>query len=312
MKRDPHRSDLGEFLKARRAELSPADVGMPDGGPRRVQGLRREEVAVLAAISTDYYTRLEQGRIQASPSVLASLARVLRLDDAERTYLHELAARNAYRPPPPAPHPTVKPQVQRLLDDLAHTPAFAIGPRTEIAAWNTMGAALIADFGKIPEEQRYFIRLLVTDPAMRELYVDWESVTRLSIAQMRMHNASHPDDPKLTELVDLLSEQDRDFRQWWSAHDVAIRGAGEKHLRHPVVGDLFLDWNAITWAADPGLQIIVWTAEPESASHEGLRRLASWAADRTSTGSATDGGQAGSPQPRVPTGESGPSRPHVR
>ncbi|KQV13831.1 helix-turn-helix domain-containing protein [Kitasatospora sp. Root107] len=279
MKRDPHRNDLGEFLKARRAELTPADVGLPDGGPRRVAGLRREEVAVLAAISTDYYSRLEQGRMPASPAVLASLAQVLRLDNDQRAYLYELAAKDDYRPPRPAPRPRVQAQLQRMLDDMAHTPAFVIGPRTEVVAWNAMGAALITDFARIPEQQRYYIRLLITDPAMRELYADWEGVTRLAIAQMRMHNANNPGDAKLAELVGELSVQDAQFRQWWAAHHVATRGTGTKHLRHPAVGDLYLDWNAVTWAADPDLQIIVWTAEPATPTHDGLRLLATWAAD---------------------------------
>lgn len=283
MNRDLHRSDLGAFLKARRAELDPASVGLPAAGPRRVAGLRREEVAVLAAISTDYYSRLEQGRIQASPSVLESLARVLRLDDDQRTYMYELAATHDYRPPRRVPRPKVQPQLQRMLDDLALTPAFVIGPRTEIVAWNALGAAMITDFGQIPEKQRYYIRLLITDPAMRELYADWEGVTRLAIAQLRMHNANNPGDAKLAELVGELSVQDDQFRQWWAAHDVATRDTGTKHLRHPVVGDLHLDWNAVTWAADPDLQIIIWTAEPGTASYDGLRLLASWAADPART-----------------------------
>jgi transcriptional regulator with XRE-family HTH domain len=279
MKRDVHRNDLGEFLKARRAELTPATVGLPDGGSRRVAGLRREEVAVLAAISTDYYSRLEQGRMPASPAVLASLAQVLRLDDDQRDYLYELAAKDEYRPPRRAPRPKVQAQLQRMLDDMAHTPAFVIGPRTEVVAWNAMGAALVTDFAKIPGAHRYYIRMLFADPAMRELYADWEGVTRLAIAQLRMHNANNPGDPKLAELVGELSLHEARFRQWWADHHVATRGTGTKHLRHPVVGDLHLDWNALTWAADPDLQIIVWTAEPGSPTHDALRLLASWAAD---------------------------------
>ncbi|MDT0321921.1 helix-turn-helix transcriptional regulator [Streptomyces millisiae] len=288
MKRDPRRHDLGEFLKARRAELAPAVVGLPDGGPRRVAGLRREEIAVLAAISTDYYARLEQGRIQPSPSVLESLARVLHLDDDQRAYLYELAANNEFRAPRRPSHPRVQPQLQRMLDDMAHTPAFVIGPRTEIVAWNAMAAALITDFGKIPEKQRYYIRLLITDPAMRDLYADWEGVTRLAIAQMRMHNTNNPGDVRLAALVGELSAQDEQFRRWWGAHDVAVRDTGNKHLRHPVVGSLYLDWNAVTWAADPDLQIIVWTAEPGTPTHDSLRVLASWSADSSrSTRSST-------------------------
>ncbi|MGY0488232.1 helix-turn-helix domain-containing protein [Streptomyces sp. WG-D5] len=280
MKHDPQRDDLGAFLKARRTELTLTAVGLPDdGSQRRVKGLRREEVAMLAAISTDYYTRLEQGRIPASPSVLASLARTLRLNDDQRAYMYGLAARDDYRPPRPPSHSTVQPQLQRMLDDLALSPAFVIGPRTEIVAWNVMGAALITDFGEIPEEHRYFVRLLVTDPTMRTLYADWEEVTRLAIAQMRMHNANSPDDAQLTRLVDELSDRDAQFRQWWTAHHVATRDTGTKHLRHPVVGDLYLDWNAVTWAADPNLQMIVWSAEPGSPSHDALRLLATWASD---------------------------------
>jgi transcriptional regulator with XRE-family HTH domain len=283
MARDPVRSELGEFLKARRADLDPVAVGLPEGGARRVPGLRREEVAVLASISTDYYSRLEQGRIQASPSVLASLARVLRLDEDQRAYMYELAAKDDYRPPPRRRRPKVQPQLQRMLDDLALTPAFVIGPRTEIVAWNALAAAMITDFGRIPERQRYYIRLLITDPAMRELYADWEDVTRLAIAQMRMHNVNNPGDPKLAEIVGELSILDVQFRQWWAAHNVAMRDTGSKHLRHPVVGNLHLDWNAVTWAADPDLQIIVWTAEPGTPSHDNLRLLASWAADPADT-----------------------------
>jgi transcriptional regulator with XRE-family HTH domain len=280
MNAGPHRNDLGEFLKARRAELDPGAVGLPEVGQRRVPGLRREEVALLAAISTDYYSRLEQGRIQASPAVLASLSQVLRLDDDQRAYLYELAAKDDFRPPARrAPQPKAVPQLQRMLDDMPHTPAFVIGPRTEIVAWNTMGAALITDFGQIPEKQRYYIRLLITDPAMRTLYADWEGVTRLAIAQMRMHNATNPGDVELADIVGELSIVDAQFAQWWAAHDVAVRDTGVKHLRHPVVGDLHLDWNAVTWAADPDLQIIVWTAEPGTPSHDNLRLLASWAAD---------------------------------
>lgn len=290
MTRDSNRNDLGDFLKARRSELSPADVGLPtDGQARRVAGLRREEVAVLAAISTDYYTRLEQGRIQASPSVLASLSQVLRLDPDQRAYLHELAGRRNHHPDRRHASQQVDPRLQRMLDDMTHTPAFVIGPRTEVVAWNTMGAALITDFAKIPYEPRYYIRLLFADPAMRDLYADWEGVTRLAIAQMRMHNAAHPGDPQLATLVDELSAEYPLFRQWWADHQVASRGTGTKHLHHPVVGDLTLDWNAVTWAADPNLQIIVWTAEADTPSHDGLRLLATWTADRAArtTGAKT-------------------------
>jgi transcriptional regulator with XRE-family HTH domain len=294
MTRDPNRNDLGDFLKARRSEVSPAEVGLPTGGQaRRVTGLRREEVALLAAISIDYYTRLEQGRIQASPSVLASLSQALRLDQDQHTYLHELASRHIPRRQHRPARYQAQPQLQRMLQDMAHTPAFVIGPRTEVVAWNAMGAALITDFAKIPQGQRYYIRLLFTDPAMRELYADWEDVTRLAIAQLRMHNCAHPDDATLSALIDELSAGYPQFRRWWADHHVAARGTGTKQLHHPVVGDLTLDWNAVTWGAQPDLQIIVWTAEVNSPSSDGLRLLAGWTAENTTRSTSTTRTTAG-------------------
>ncbi|MEV7391590.1 helix-turn-helix domain-containing protein [Streptomyces sp. NPDC091215] len=280
MSRDLHLNELGEFLKARRASLSPADVGLPTTGeqPRRVAGLRREEVALLASISTEYYARIEQGRLQASAPVLTDLARVLRLNTDQRTYLFELAAKNEL--PPRSTRQQVEPQLQFLLDDLATTPAVVIGRRTDVLAWNQLGAALFADFGNIPEDRRTFIRMLFTDPALRALYADWEEVAHLAIAQLRMANARHPGDPKLTALVQELSATDAQFRKWWTEHHVAIRTVGTKRLRHPVVGELTLGWNTLGCAADPDQQIIAWTALPGSPSYDALRLLASWAADQ--------------------------------
>ncbi|MFF4121007.1 helix-turn-helix domain-containing protein [Streptomyces sp. NPDC001714] len=288
MSRDPHLNQLGEFLKARRAELNPAELGFPETGQqRRVPGLRREEVAVLAVVSTDYYTRVEQGRLQPSAPLLAELARVLRLNEDQRAYLFDLAGRSL--PPRGSERQQVSPQLQRMLDDLTTTPAFVIGRRTEVVGWNRLAAALFADFGQIPEPERLYVRLLITDPAMHRLYADWDEVTRLAVAQLRMENARYPDDPRLTALVDGLSARDTRFRQWWAAHDVALRTAGTKRLRHPVVGDLTLDWHTLACTTDPDQHIIVWTAPPDSPSHDGLRLLASWAADQNlaASGSAT-------------------------
>lgn len=289
MRSTGHPNELSDFLKARRAELRPAEVGIAhSGGSRKVAGLRREEIAGLAAISTDYYTRLEQGRIHPSPAVLASLARAFRLDQAQESYLYELAGAEAAPATREAPGVAATPLLQAFLDDLTHTPAFGIGPRTEIVVWNAMGSALVTDFGAIPVEHRQYIRLLLTDPRMREFYADWDEVTELSIAQMRRYNASHPDDPELAQLVRELSELDPFFRHWWERHRVAPRTTGAKHLRHPVVGDLYLHWNAVTWNAEPDLQIIVWTAEPGSLSEERLRQLAATLPRPTSGSEASD------------------------
>ena len=257
-----HRSELGEFLRARRGELSPRQVGLPEAGAvRRVPGLRREEVAQLAVISTDYYTRLEQGRIQASAQVLSTIARVLQLDDDQRDYLFELAGKDTARPRRRA-RQKVQPPLQRVLDDLVSTPAIVIGRRMDILAWNPLAAALLTDFSRIPDKKRNYIRLVFTDPAARTLYEDWETVARTTVAQLRMEAADSPDDPELTALVGELAVQDAQFRR-----------------HHPVVGDLTLDWNALICATDRDQQLITWTAEPGSPSHDALRMLASWAAE---------------------------------
>ncbi|MEU9208630.1 helix-turn-helix domain-containing protein [Streptomyces sp. NPDC048415] len=279
MTSNAHLNELGEFLKARRAELSPRTVGLPDtGGPRRVAGLRREEVALLAAISTDYYTRLEQGRIQASASVLAALAGVLHLGDDQRDYLFELAGKGIARPRRRTVQ-KVQPQLQRLLDDLTATPAMVVGRRMDVLTWNPLAAALVTDFAEIPEKQRNYIRLLFTDPAMKSLYPEWETVARGAVAQLRMEAAKYPDDPRLTALVGELSVRDAHFRQWWGAHHVSALTVGTKTLNHPVAGELVLDWDTLTCSTDPDQQVIIWTAAAGTPTHERLRFLASWAAE---------------------------------
>ncbi|MFI6374412.1 helix-turn-helix domain-containing protein [Streptomyces sp. NPDC050546] len=285
MNRNPHLNELGEFLKARRAELTPSEVGLRGGQRRRVRGLRREEVALLAAISTEYYARIEQGRLQASAPLLNELAQVLRLNEDQRTYLFELAAKDTVRLSTSRDRQQVDTQLQRMLDDLTATPAFVIGRRTDILGWNQLAAALWTDFARYPVRERVFVRLLFTEPWMRELYADWEEVTRLAIAQLRMESARYPGDRALTALVDELSDRDAQFRQWWTEHDVAARGKGTKKLRHQVVGELTLDWDTLTCATDPEQHIIVWTAAPGSPTYDGLRLLASWATDQNLTAS---------------------------
>ncbi|WP_105971141.1 helix-turn-helix domain-containing protein [Streptomyces geranii] len=287
MNRNPHLNELGEFLKARRGELSPTEVGLRGGQRRRVSGLRREEVALLAAISTEYYTRIEQGRLQASVPLLEEIAQVLRLNDDQRTYLLDLAVKQTARSSMSDDRQQVDTQLQRMLDDLTTSPAFVIGRRTDILGWNQLAAALWTDFGTYPEPERVFLRLLITEPWMRELYADWEEVTRLAIAQLRMESARYPGEPRLAALVHELSARDTQFRQWWTAHDVAIRGKGIKKLRHPIVGELTLDWNTLTCGTDPDQHIIVWNAEPGTPSHDALQLLSSWTTNQESTTSDT-------------------------
>ncbi|WP_371583928.1 helix-turn-helix domain-containing protein [Streptomyces sp. NBC_01314] len=274
MTSDAHLNGLGEFLKVRRAELTPRTVGLPDTGGRRVPGLRREEVALLAAISVDYYTRLEQGRIQPSASVLAALAHVLHLDDHQRDHLFELAGRQRARHRRPAVQ-KAHPQLCRLLDDLSVSPGVVIGRSMDILAWNPLAAALVTDFAKVPEDKRNCVRILFEDPSMRTLYADWRAVARGCVSHLRMMAAKYPDDPRLTSLVGELSVQDRDFGQWWGSRHMPSRRLGMKRFHHPVVGELVLDWDTFTCGSDPHQELVVWTAEPGTPSYDGLRDLAS-------------------------------------
>ncbi|MFI6374424.1 helix-turn-helix transcriptional regulator [Streptomyces sp. NPDC050546] len=276
MRHEPSLEELGAFLRARRAQLSPGTAGLPHStAPRRVPGLRREEVARLAAISTDYYARLEQGRVQASEAVLDVLAQVLRLGGDQREYLLTLAGKTA---PPTEGRSTrqeVHPQMRRLLDDLTLTAGFVIGHNTDLLAWNAMAAALVMDFGRIPEEERNYVRMVFTEPAIRVLYRDWEAMARLAVSHLRMDSRRNPRDPRLTALVEELSAVDPQFRLWWTSHDVAARAGGTRLLRHPVVGDLALERSTFMCAEDPRQQLVVWTAEPGTPTSDALRYLAS-------------------------------------
>lgn len=281
---DPHLNELGEFLRARRAELTPQAAGLAETTAiRRVPGLRREEVAQLAAISTDYYTRLEQGRIKASVPVLSALARVLRLDDGQRAYLFRLAGKHTSRPRRRTAQ-KVRPQLQRMLDQLTEVPAVIFGRRMDILAWNSLAAALLADFAELPPERRNYVRLLFTEPGFREQLRDWEVVARYSVAHLRMEAAEHPDDPALASLVGELSVQDADFRKWWAEHQVATKAICTMGISHPVVGEIALNWDMFTHDGEPDQQLVLWTTEPGSASHEAVKLLSSWsAAERTSS-----------------------------
>jgi transcriptional regulator with XRE-family HTH domain len=275
VRRDPSLDELGAFLKARRAQLSPEDVGLAGTGePRRVPGLRREEVAQLAAISTDYYTRLEQGRVPASAAVLDALSQVLHLDDDQHDYLLTLAGKTALPTAGRRARQEVQPQLRSLLDDFTLTAGFVIGRNTDLLAWNAMAAALVTDFGRIPEDERNYVRLLFTEPTIRVLYRDWEDMARRAVSHLRMDSRRDPHDPGLTALVEELSALDPQFRLWWTSHEVSVRAGGTRLLRHPVVGDLTFQRSTFTCAEDPEQQLVVWTAEPGTQTYEALRSLA--------------------------------------
>jgi transcriptional regulator with XRE-family HTH domain len=278
----PVPGEVGAFLKARRAQLSPRDVGLPEEGTRRkVNGLRREEVAQVAAISVDYYTRLEQGRVQASASVLATLARALRLDEDQQAYLYEIAGKTDARPRRRRTAQRARPAMRRLLAQLTGAPAVVLGRRMDILAWNPMAVALFTDFGQYPAGRRNYVRLLFTDPAVRGLHAEWEHDASDAVAALRMEAAKDPDDPELARLVGDLSVQDPDFRTWWAERRVSSASYGTKHYRHRTVGDVTLDCDTWDSPDGSGQRLMVLTAEPGSPSDDALRILASWSADQS-------------------------------
>ncbi|MFE9899140.1 helix-turn-helix domain-containing protein [Streptomyces achromogenes] len=281
---------LGAFLKARRAQLTPRECGLSEAGSgRRVAGLRREEVARLAAISVDYYTRLEQGRVRASAPVLATLTRALRLDEDQQEYLYELAGRSDDRPPRRRPAQRLRPAMRRLLDQLTHTPALVLGERLDILAWNQAAVAVYTDFAAVPADRRNYVYLLFSDPVVRGMHRDWEHDARDALAALRREAAADPDDPDLARLVGELITRDPDFGTWWAEHRVITAAYGTKRYRHPLVGDLTLDCD--TWASPDGSgqRLMVLTAEPGSPSHDALNILTSWTAEQPARNTAKGG-----------------------
>ncbi|MEV0406514.1 helix-turn-helix transcriptional regulator [Actinoallomurus sp. NPDC050550] len=279
--------DLGKYLRSRRERLKPADVGLPGhASRRRVPGLRREELAQLAGVSSDYLTRLEQGRCRtASPAVLDALADALRLDDTERAHLFDLAARPASHAQRRAPRPEpqeIRPAVRRLLDvlDEAHCPAFVLGRRTDVLAGNRLAMALIVDFDALPGPERNQARFVFLDPYARDLYADWETVAADTTAMLRMDAGRHPDDPWLQGLVEELSAQSAPFRRHWVDQKVHERTDGTKGYHHPVVGDLTVTYQAMKLPAVEEQTLYIYTSEPGSASEAALRLLASWTTSR--------------------------------
>ncbi|WP_326836059.1 helix-turn-helix domain-containing protein [Amycolatopsis rhabdoformis] len=271
---------LGDFLKARRAQLTPREVGLPEGGTRRkVAGLRRTEVAQLAAISVEYYTRLEQGRVQASATVLATLATALRLDEDQQSYLYDLAGKADARPRRRRTAQHARPAIHRLLDRLTDTPALVLGKRLDVLAWNTAATALYVDFARLPPARRNYVHLMFTEPAFRTLHPHWHQDARVAVSALRREAAADPDDPDLARLVGELSVRDSDFRTWWAEHRVTSAGFGTKTYRHPLVGDLTLDCD--TWLSPDGSgqRLMVLTADPGTPSRDALDILLSWQAD---------------------------------
>jgi transcriptional regulator with XRE-family HTH domain len=270
-------NDIAEFLTSRRARVTPEQAGLPTWGPRRVKGLRREEVASLAGVSVEYYRRLERGNASGvSDGVLEALARALQLDDAERAHLFDLARAAspvAPRRRRPAVH-RVRPVVLRILESLT-APAILRDSHVDYLAANPLGRALYAPLFDSHEQPPNSARFTFLDPAAQEFYVDWERTAKDLVAHLRSLSGSNPYDRGLSDLVGELSTRSEDFRTWWATHNVRYHQTGTKRLRHPVVGELELSYEVMDVSADDGLTIAVYSAEPGSRSQETLDLLAS-------------------------------------
>jgi transcriptional regulator with XRE-family HTH domain len=285
-------NEMRDFLVSRRAKITPEQAGLPAyGGNRRVAGLRREEVAMLAGVSIDYYVRLERGRAPgASESVLEGIARALQLDEAERAHLFDLARAAAPAAPRAPRRPTaqqVRPSVQRILDSMTSTPAYVRNARLDVLGANRLGAALFAPVLSSQARPANNARFMFLDPAAPEFYLDWERQAQDVVALLRTEAGRNPHDKGLSDLIGELSVGSEQFRTWWAAHNVRFHRTGVKRFHHPVVGDLTLTFEALDLAADAGLRISAYTAEPGTASDDALKLLATWAAtlDQAAVGS---------------------------
>jgi len=276
------RTEIREFLTSRRARITPEQVGLPVYGSRRVPGLRREEVAVLAGVSVPYYTRLERGDLSGvSAGVLEALARALQLDEAERSHLFDLARAVQPTVSPRRRRPSrhrVRPSVQHVLDAITGAPAFVRNGRLDILAANQLGRALYSEMFASGARPANSARFIFLDRRSRDFYVDWDKAADDTVAVLRSEAGRDPYDRDLSDLVGQLSTQSDEFRIRWAAHNVRQHIIGVKHFHHPAVGDLSLAYDRLELAADPGLTIFTYTAEPGSRDEEALKLLGSWAA----------------------------------
>ena len=285
------RAEVREFLSSRRARLTPEQAGLPAyGGNRRVAGLRREEVAMLAGVSVDYYVRLERGNLAgASESVLEALAATLRLDDAEREYLFDLArAAGPGRKRQGKTAMKVRPAVRQVLDAITDAPAWVRNGRHDIIVANTLGRALYAPVFDDPHRPVNTTRFTYLSPAAKEFWRDYDTIAHDAAAMLRLEAGRDPHDPGLISLVGELSTQSELFRQQWASRDVKYHRSGTKRIHHPVVGDLDLNFESMELPSEPGLVLNVYTAPAGSPTADALKLLASWAATRHQELAAAD------------------------
>ncbi len=267
------RAELADFLRRRRASLTPEGVGLPNGGRRRTPGLRREEVALLAGVGTTWYTWLEQGRdVRASLDVLEALAKALRLTPAERTHLI-LLGRGEEPPPSKSPAERVSPTLRRLIENLGANPAYILGRRWDYLAWNRAACAVLGDFDAIPRSARNHVWLHFMDPSRRTRFADWERSSRLLVAKFRADSARHLGDPAFEELIAALRQSSPEFCKEWKLHEVAVTGEGRKQVHHPEAGVMLFEHAVFHPAIDPELRLVLYTPLPEHETPAKLARL---------------------------------------
>ncbi|WP_422743393.1 helix-turn-helix domain-containing protein [Mycobacterium sp. WMMD1722] len=277
------RAEIREFLGSRRARIAPEQAGLTAYGTnRRVKGLRREEVALLAGVSVDYYVRMERGSLAgASDGVLDALAAALQLDEAERDHLFHLARRSAAPSSPRRPKPAaaVRPTLQQVLDAIADAPAWICNGRYDVLAMNQLARALYSPVLADPRRPANTARFVYLQPeAAKDFFVDYDQIVRDAAAKLRMEAGRNPHDEELIALVGELSTRSELFRQRWASQDVRLHRSGRKRVRHPVVGQLDLDVETLELPAEPHLRLNVYTAAAGTPSADGLALLASWAA----------------------------------
>jgi transcriptional regulator with XRE-family HTH domain len=284
-----NRNEIRDFLTSRRARIRPEQAGLPAyGGSRRVSGLRREEVALLAGVSIDYYVRLERGNLHGvSKGVLEAVAQALQLNEAERAHLIDLAgAANTTTRTRRQRAQHVRPSLQRILDAITGAAAYVRNERLDILAANQLGHALFSEWYADPARPVNHARFVFLNPRASEFYVDWESVANDAVGILRAAAGRDPHDRSLSDLVGELSTQSEAFRTRWAAHNVRFHRSGLKRFHHPVVGGLELTYEAMELPADPGLSLVTYTADAGSTSQDRLKFLGSWSATLDQLGQA--------------------------
>ncbi len=270
---DTRRRELGAFLRSRRERLSPSDTGIAAGQRRRTPGLRREEVAMIAGVGTTWYTWLEQGRdVRPSVEVLSALCQALRLDAAEQRHLFTLAGR--HQPERRRIGPArVEGPLLHMLQSLVLQPAYVVGPRWDVLAWNDAAVVIFGDYGLLEGDARNIIHGVFTDPQRRHLLVDWEQLARATLAAFRAESAKYTGDPDFERLIALMMRSSPEFREWWPQRDVVHRLSGLKHLRHPVAGPMTFEHMSLSIDDGSDMRLIVYTPLAEQSSIVKLRKL---------------------------------------